>query len=407
MVHFADGSVITTWPRGVALLSPDRSPVGGQLSGEALRKLAAGNSPAARPSGWPEWTSDFPPGAHLSQFHQRIIRADELYLGSIPGLGAAHHTKLEEVRRRIGNRLLAPAPRVARPTLPLSVVRRAAIIEDMAPSRILVTDDPDGLSILLAEAAAVTLASPSEDVSSLVVRSEAARAGVELVLPTDGATYDVAVVPLGPPDHSVKVLADALAHIPPGGRILATLARPWEVFGLDLIEQMGLDLIHHHREVDHVTVAGGFVLDGAGDVLVLGVTSQSAPVQPPTPTESAAIQPGFWLDFDALAPENPARHEDPLAALADALALYAPRPEAGRNLHRESDASTLNWCDAAGTGLTVHWRPEEGHLVAGLAPFDGALEYAVISAVFHTLGDPMTRMRPQVTGRWGKEVVVG
>ena len=40
-------------------------------------------------------------------------------------------------------------------------------------------------------------------------------------------------------------------------------------------------------------------------------------------------------------------------------------------------------------------------------PYSLDLEYAVTCATMHTLGDQLTHMRPRLSGRYGKESIVG
>lgn len=282
------------------------------------------------------------------------------------------------------------------PTLPSSTLRRALVIQELAPRHVWLDDDVDGLAALLAAEAQVSLpASPLDAWLDDEVRRAGGRA---LTRGESAQPVDVSLLSAGTPGHTAAALRRALTRTRAGGHIVVRARSPWELPLYELLEKAGLQPERYLRELDHVLMPTGHVLDGAGDLLVLRAEpGVELPLLPDDLAETSRAQPFFWLDLDGLAPER--LEAAGLGELADAVVKRSGRSEAMRFVRREEEREVSCWYDPAGIGYTAELNPEHGHLLCVFTPYDEALAHAVTLSAYELFAGPDTRSRPHRTSR--------
>ncbi len=402
----------------------------GEISPDQLAALAGGDV-----SDWADQLGDHASGGEPCLddpvTRERLAEQDQMFGGWLPGIADAEAERLARVETRAARQRLHSSPRLARPTLPISVVRRAALIESLGPKRVIVDDDADGLCLVLAEAGIEVLVVESDPVRRLWLEQEAELAGVvDAVSIVGGASddsgdgsgsgsgngtqtiaefgkADLAVVSVGPPHLTHRALAWACDTVVPGGHILAGLRAPWDVHFFRDLPTTGLEIEQHLREIDVPTLPGGYVLDGAGDQILLArPPDEKLTLAPPpdAPADRVREQPYYWLDFDELAAAR--LTNNPLERLIDLIAAQHGVPEAMRTVSKSDDRELIAWFDRDGVGISAQLATQGRHLLVTMIPYDPGLEYTVMSAVFHLLGDHLTRMRPQLATLWRGESIV-
>jgi len=407
-LSFRQGSSVSLWPR-VATVTHRELPIAyvGLEQRAELVELALGRARAAAPSAALRAAL----GAHLEEragvpddpwVATRWRELDESYASSLPGFAAAASIEIELAERLLVCRRLFAAPRQARVTLPASVARRALILSQGSPGRIYIEDDVDGLALLLGRSARVTVAQ-SDDTWRQWLGCEVERAGCAAAVSlaggvTFGGAFDLALVQASGPAETHAALSRALAATRSGGLVAVAIRSPADESFWPLVEGSGLELVAYHRDCDHAVVPGGFVIDGGAD---LALFRRPADVRlaavGDAPGLRQAAEPYLVLDFESLAVSRLDRAA--LARFADLVAATSSRPEAMRANERHGVRETLCWYDEAGFGFSAELRRDREHLQIALLPFDGALEYAVLFAVYHALADEQTRMQPSRTRR--------
>jgi hypothetical protein len=342
--------------------------------------------------------------------HARALRELDLrYVGWLPGF-AAHAKATAEVEAMHSRRFVWTTPRLTPPTLPASTLRRAQVIESLAPKQIFIADDPDGLSVLLARNAAVTVFEP-HPIRLKWLQREAERAGCakNLYVATEKSqsqSFDISVVYAGSPATCRDQLGLALDLTRVGGSIVVGIRLPWEELFMGLASAAGLEVTSYQREIDHWLVPGPTVIDGGQDLAILTrPNTAKLPEIDVTPAGVVRAVPYSHLDFDSL--DATRLDLEALTRFADLLAAAAPTAEHSRSLQHAKDHDVLCWYDERGVGLSAELRRSEAHLLVSFMPFDPALEYAALFAATHTLADPYTRVRPLRTRRLDKENFFG
>lgn len=369
-----DGMATMRWARCTAIVGP-----GG--------RAAVVDAPGAP-------TND---GAVDSWLLARLRELDRRFVGWLPGFLMAAGPELERAQEMLARRRSYRPPWVAWPTLPGSVVRRARICRELAPARVYVEDDVDGLAVLLGDQAQVTVAEPDPAWRAWLA-AEAERGGGAVVVADDpvvDGSCDVAVIHAGAPAHTRAAIARGVAATRAGGHLVVCLRSPWHAGFWTHVEAAGLQVRAHHREVDHPLVPPDFVVDGAGDVVVLERPEPAG--EPPCEggAETLRAQPYLLLDVDGLAPDR--LDDGALGRFADLVGRTGPRAEATRFGVAQGGVELLRWCDEGGAGLTCELHRDDARLRVLFLPYDDALARAVVHAALHTLADAATRLRPPRT----------
>ncbi len=318
---------------------------------------------------------------------ERMAELDRLYLGWVPGLWQRCGGLITGAQRLAASCRIHERPRHALPSLPASTAHRASVIASLDGEQILVLDDPDGLSLLLAQNKAVTVVETNGP-RRRWLESQANRCNVRLTFVeslADAKQADIVVV--SPSDPR---LFEACALARPGGIIVATVHPPWGKLWKAFATDIGLEVFASHREVEYVLLPGGRVFDAAGDLVL------HQRVGTLTPTRPLEMPSTYWLDIDSPAHtglQNPCEH------LADALAGCAPWPEANRSLDRVGERDALWWSAAHASGLVAELWRERQRLLVTISPFSPELSFAAMAAVSLSLCDDSTRFRAH-HGRW-------
>lgn len=352
---------------------------------------------------------------------ERLIELDAMYARSIPGFLEEHAEALRPIEAMHARRRIFPVPREARFHLPFSTLRRLHGIMALAPQRVLLNDDIDALGIVLASSAAGQGAPVSVDIiepdarrrvwlSEERERWPGAQEHVRILSGDEASEqpsgdYDIVVVQVGHPALTATQLRYAFEQVNPDGHVLASLRAPWDLHFVQAMQAANIELVDQWREIDVPTLPGGFVLDGASDIVVLKRPAAGADALKPWQgdvSDHIEKQPYHWLDFDSLAQTS----DDVLEQFLDVVAWYSARPEFARSLVREEERQLATWFDDDGYGFTAEFVPGEAHLLVTLVPYDLQLEYAVQCAAFHVLGDKYTRVRPHRTVHWLQENIV-
>jgi hypothetical protein len=382
MPHLRDGVTVTYWPGGVEATHPER---GRFRLGEAPADLLA-----EEPSGCDE------------QRRSRLELLDRRYTGWLPGLWSSAAGTIAATEERLSRRPFF-WPRVARPTLPASVVWRALSLAQLGGEEVYIEDDVDGLSALMTGGARVTVLEPEP------VRRDwlaTLSAEVQLLGELPDREVDVAVVHAGPPAVTAAALERALRVTRPGGHIAVCVRAPWEWTLYPQLETAGLPVVSYQRAIDHWLLPCGHVVDGAGDLVIV---ERPRNAMPPTietnDAERIRAQPYLTFDLDSL--DDTRVDEGSMHRLADRVAELAPRPEDLREVHRGADRDVLCWYDDSGSGFTAELTRTEEHLLITFLPFEGQIEYVAVCAAYELFADDATRTRPLRTRRWHEETVFG
>ncbi len=361
-----------------------------------------------------------------AQLLRRMARLDRMYGGSLPGFFPREEKRLTLAEESFARRRFYKPLRYARHYLPYSLVRRVRAIEALAPQRIVLRDDVDGLSLALASAHQ-TATNPGTAASMQVVVIEPdaqRREWLQAELPhwpgaketldiieeqgalKEDTEFDLTLVQAGHPRDTAEALSWAYRMVGAGGHILVSLHAPWDTSFVKATKAAGIEVTDQWREIDVPVLPGGFVMDGSGDIVVLHRSEDFDEAQLPIWQGDAAAVidelPYHWLDFDALASSVPGSLDNML----DTVALYSPRPEFKRSMLKESQRELATWYDTEGFGFSAELNIEEAHLLVTLLPYDSGLEYALQCAAFHTLGDRHTRVRPHRTEYFQQESII-
>ncbi len=384
---------LTAWPRWLVALAPDRppQPIDPQWT-DALLALVDGRDDEAAERlarAFPELVARRDDAG--TTVAETLARLDEQYLGWWLALHPQAASRLATQRERLARPRLHGAH--AWSALPASTLVRALLVERLAPARVLLLDDPDGLSLLLAGERQVTVLPCGAGQRQWLAR-EAARAGlteaVELVSdPTPLGDFDLAVLSLGEPRAAHATLELALAAVHPGGRLVVAVRAPWARALYRLLAESGLTVRECLRDVDHAVLPGGFPIDGGGDLLVVDRPAHAT--APARPSAAAALreQPFALVEIENLAAAR--LDGSAIDRFAAAVELMAPRPQAMRDSIREPQRDVLWWYDLDGYGFSAELRHDKAHLSLAFAPLEPVLLSAALSAAFATLGDAWTR----------------
>jgi hypothetical protein len=394
------------WARCATVVAPDRQPVVVAAATDGVEGVTAGaehvagdadaatSGPQALAPG-----ADDPPDPWLLA---RLQELDRRFVGWLPGFVESHALELARAEEMLARRRWHRPPRTAWPVLPASVVRRAQICRELAPRRIYVEDDVDGLAVLLGGDARVVVAEPDAPWRAWLAAAAAGAGRSDTVtvsesVALDGAC-DLAVIHAGAPAETCAALARAVAATRPGGHVVVCLRPPWDEAFWRHVAATGLRLRSCHRELDHYLVPPEHVLEGAGDVVVLERPDRVQLV-PKAVAAALAVrgQPHVLLDIDGLS--SGCLDDGALGRLADLIALTSPRPQAARLTARAGGAGLLRWCQEGGAGLTIELHRDEARLRIIFMPYDDALAHAVVHAALQSLGDAATRLRPPRTAR--------
>lgn len=321
---------------------------------------------------------------------KRLAVLDMMYSGWVPGFTHAHGERIAKVRSSIAERGVGFALGL-RASLPSSIVRRALAIESLAPKRVLLFGDVDGLAGFLASDIAATVVEPTRTIAEVVA---------------DVAVVEV--VDLGP---TIVRLESALVAVGPSGTVLARLRWPWDRAFYEHIKVLGLKVLGYERDVDHALLPGGFVVDGAGDLVLLGGAIAASAPELPRPlttgtlsmslSASADAPPYAWFDMDGLAPDRAIG----LNALANEVARISKRTPELADVKTYDDREVLCWYDTNGRGFVAELSRDSSHLLVSYVPYDDALDHAVITSAFTLFADEDTRLRPRRTERTPQRTV--
>lgn len=316
------------------------------------------------------------------------------YGASWPGFLAAESERIKYL-----SECQARRPRIAlgaaRATLPISVVRRAQILEGTRSSSVLCVEDVDGLSLLLAARAMDVTAIVTQGELRGWLADEARRSGLSFNMlpaePTAEGGFAAMVAPLGSPRRNYETVAMAARQVRVGGSVVGQLRAPWEGATFAMLRSVGMPVLQHWREVDLGIFATGLVVDGAGDVIVmercLAVPRQLEDAR----AEAMRVQPYFWLDFDGL--DRVCAEPASVEHLFDSVVAFGGYREAMRTVRIVEGQTLACWAGTDGESVSVQLTPGAGHVLLALMPFDERLEQAVCAAVAERLAGSDTRMR--------------
>ncbi|MEE8409245.1 MAG: hypothetical protein V3T05_06555 [Myxococcota bacterium] len=417
MQRLRDGTLITVWTRAIVASHPDHATATVDVAhAPVLKGLALGRTleaPEDLAHALGEHLVDGEPTVDDPVMQDALRELDERYVGWLPGFFDNAADLIARVEGMHARRRLLTVPRLARPSLPASTAKRAQVLSHLDAETIFLDDDIDGMSVLMAERAEVTVFEPC-DFRRAWLEAEARRAGVDgkLTLMGDApetGSFDLAVIHSGPAVPMARALERAVGLTKVGGRIATSVRAPWEDPFLDQIEAAGLSVEAYHREVDHWVAPGPLVIDGAGDLAIVDrpAKAQVAPVSEDS-VERFRLRPYFNIDIDDLAVSRfGERFDDVADRLVTAIAARAPRPEAMRSVLRDKQRFVIGWFDESGVGLSAELRLDEAHIMVTLMPYDVELEHVVLSVAYEILADRYTRARPIRTRRWQQEGIFG
>jgi hypothetical protein len=383
MPHLRDGVTVTYWPGGAEANHPER---GRFRLAEAPADLLTNE----KPSGCDE----------LRRIRLEIL--DRRYTGWLPGLWSSAAGIIETTEERLSRRPFF-FPRVARPTLPASVVWRSLSLTRLGGSHVYIEDDLDGLSVLMSGEARVMLLEPEPERRDWLATMSPE---VQLLWELPNRQVDVAVIHAGPPAVTAAALGRALRVTRPGGYIAVCVRAPWEWTLYPQLEAAGLPVFSYQRAIDHWLLPCGHVVDGAGDLVILERPPNAVPPDIHTgDAERIRAQPYLSFDLDSL--DETRVDEGSMHRLADRVAELAPRPEALRQVRSGADRDVLCWYDDSGSGFTAELTRNEAHLLITFLPFEAQIEYVAVCAAYELFADDATRTRPLRTRRWHEETVFG
>lgn len=414
MQRLRDGTLVTVWTRSIVASHPDHATATVDIAhAPVLKGLALGRVlevPEELAHAIAEHLVDGEPTVDDPVMQDALRELDERYVGWLPGFFDDAAEAIARCEAMHARRRLLTTPRSARPSLPASTAKRAQVLSRLDSATIYFDDDIDGMSVLMADNADVTVYEPC-DYRRAWLDAEAKRAGVDDKLTLVGTapetgSFELSVIHSGPSVAMAHALNRAVTLTKVGGHIVASVRAPWEDPFLDQIEAAGLSVEAYHREVDHWVAPGPLVIDGAGD---LAIIDRSSKAKVETVTDNAVerfrLRPYFNIDIDDLAVS---RFGDDVAdRLVTAVAARAPKPEAMRSVQRDKQRYVISWFDETGVGFSAELRRDEAHIMVTLMPYDVEVEYVVMSTIYETLADRYTRARPIRTRRWQQEGIFG
>ena len=443
MAELREGAHLLVWPRGATLfhplegwraLSPERTE-------DLLVQLGLSDAEAAGSEDDELLVPFFQRKSAETSAIEMLRHSDQRFGCWLPG-GESTRDRWERITTRLGCRWLHPLPRLARPTLPSSVLHRALTVEALQPQGVYLEDDPDGLCVELASSTEVLVHEPDALRRQLHETESAQRGGSKKGLRFLGdqegfeaarGSVDVALISLGPLRQSYEALQRAWMLLRPGGQLFFSVRAPWDLTWIPALAQLGFKIKEHHREVDQVVIPGGFVVDGGGDLLrvsrpeqplsreqiwkALGASEEASGVPFDWEKLSIQAQPYLSLDVDGLVLRSVDPH--PMERFLEALRVHHDCPEATRSLSRQAERAVACWYDEQGWGLSAELNKfslnlgesseelVQGHALLSLMPYRPQMEYSVLCAIFHLLGDVHTRVRPQRTAFFKERNIVG
>jgi hypothetical protein len=406
MARLRAGVSFAAWERWISVLQPDSTPktidikwLDDLVALELGEPIATTATPLMQALGQYLEEGEAGPDPLLLD---RLQQLDEQYLGWYVRMLPKGRERLTDVQTMHARRRLFPAPGAARPSLPASTLARVVAVEQLSPERVLLLDDADAASVVLASSAQVTALVPSAAQRSWIQR-EAARAGmVDQIVVSDvlppGELYDLTLLDAGNLSQTREALATALNVTRYGGHIVLIIRYPWETYLYPFVEACRLEPVKYLRDISHGLLPGGYAVDGGADLLVLQRPAEATfPQAPGDMAASIAAQPYALVEIESLCPERlDAGAIDRFVGLVQSV---APRPNAMRDCLRESGRDVLWWFDLEGYGFTAELRRVEAHLALAFTPLDPALEYVATCAALWTFGDSLTRTYPLRTRR--------
>jgi hypothetical protein len=409
MSRLRDGTILTAWTRSIAAVHPELAGVSVDPSlAPDLEAIALGDAPSpAATEALGDHLVDGDPGLEDALLLGELRDLDRRYVGWLPGFWPTAEELIARVEKMHARRRMLVLPRAARPSLPGSVVQRAHILRQLGADTVYLDDDVDGLALLLATEAQVTLREPNAYRRAWIAReADLAGVSIDIVDEPPRGPFQLSVIHTGVPAQLAAVLSHAVTSTAQGGHIAVCVRAPWEDSFLELAELAGLSVTAYHREIDHWWLPSGSVVDGAGDLAIL---DRPAGARPPSiqddPEERIRARPYMTVDLDDLPPSR--LDTGAMERFATALAARTSRVEAMSSLQSDSDRDVLAWYDETGVGLTAELRRKQAHFMFTLMPYDIEMEYVALVAAYECLADRFTRARPLRTRRWQMEGIFG
>lgn len=411
MMRLRDRCLLTLWPRQLALWQQGALPqsLPRNLVGPLADWLAGGAGDGLDLSG--SLAGSVEPGdvaAGDAWMEQRLRELDAEYANWPLDGATSDAAALAQITASQARLRLVPMDDGG-PVLPSSVLRRVQIIRAHEPRTILLFGDGDGASLWLAEKSEVHLLT-RERLTRLHLEREARRRGVVerlrfLDVAPEVPSYDAAWLPFAAIDRATAALARSARVVKPGGHVFVSLRAPWDEVFFERLDGQAFKVASYFREIEHPYVPGGYGLDGAADVVVLErLPGDHHLATIESPSDVMRVMPHHSFDVDALAVGS--LGVDALDRLATLVGALSPRPAAVTDFSRDAQREILWWYDADGLGFVADLRREAAHLRVDFMPYDAALEQAVKCAIFWSLGDTDTRLRPQRTHRTPDAVIL-
>ena len=304
---------------------------------------------------------------------------------------------------------LKPAPNIhgAWPSLPASTFLRAELLKPYADSAVLISDDIDGLGMLLsAEAQVCAIAHDDERhrwqeecISACGIKNYRS---VE-ALPVD-KSFDLFITTLHAPSAEKEFLEQAWAQLKPGGYWAIQLRSPWDASLYPHLKGDMLSVEKYYREVNHSLLTPFYVLDGGGDLIVYRKTSDA-------PLGFKSFVPGedspFYSfdDLDSLNPET-LKH-DGVQAFLDLLIEKYSGKKAFEHIVETKDGLSFSLGDAGGVGLSGQLNVAEEHLLLSFLPYSSRFEFCALSAAIEVFASKYTRVRSRRTNYFQDERIFG
>ncbi|MCK5690448.1 hypothetical protein KAI87_14310 [Myxococcota bacterium] len=327
---------------------------------------------------------------------ERLTQLDEEELGWYPGLVANNSERVQKIRALHSENRIFEAPPHARPTLPLSTLLRALSIEKLAPQKVLIMDDADGLSLILqgVKETQVYTTSPHQRqwLQSLAEGSESHLPDFPETLPADQSSDLTVYTSSSEPLSSFRA---ALRATRPGGHLLISLRFPWEADFYPLLQKAGLSVKTYYRDTEQHLLPGLFLMEGGGDLLLVQIPDSWEMPKELSEAECLPGLPHAWHDVDHLDLDRPGAKD--IDKIADSLTLMSGAKEAGRRIHKEKARTVLWWFGENKSAITIEVNEENKHIYAAISPWDANLEQAFFCATLWCMGSSTTRARPKRT----------